>query len=297
MIILLLHTLAQADEPPVIAEEPTPIEQVEPIEPIELDVTQPPPVPTMAEVIPSADLPFRGPWAALFLLFLTGLSLSSVGAIRRLGQELRPTGLLPSAITTTIRAVRTLAALAFIGAVIALVPAAYAPALPWMILACAVAVGWSVRDVLPDLVGGVVLRVEGRLARGQRLPAHGVIESVGLLSTTLRDGQTTQTMPNRLLLTEPLVRDEAHWPAVEVWLLLPEAPAASIRLAIADAALTTPWGAPGEMPIIEQDPAQPARWRVSQRIIDARFTSHFRGSLRERVLDRLSAQHPQEASG
>lgn len=230
----------------------------------------------------------RGGWSALFLLVMTGLMLTGAGLVRRLSGGLRPTGVLPSALLAVTRTLRAGAALAFLGAIIALVPPAYAPALPWMILAAAAALGWSARDVLPDLIGGLVIRVDGRIKLGQRVVGQGVVTDLGLLSATLQDGPTTHAVPNRLLLSQALIVEDTHWPEVSVWLSLPgEHAAAGVRAALSEAALTTPWGAPGVLPQIQQDPAAPGRWRVVMRVIDAPAVEAFRGSLRERALERL----------
>ena len=167
-----------------------------------------------------------------------------------------------------------------------------------MILAAAAALGWSARDVLPDLIGGVVIRIDRRVQVGQRIIGKGVVSDLGLLTTTLADGSRTHAVPNRTLLTNTLQIEDARWPEVEIWLTLSEsASATTIRAALREAALTTPWGAPGARPDIQQDPAVPQRWRVAMRVLDEGFIGAFQGSLRERTQERLSAAPPPEARG
>lgn len=297
-------TPASADEPPISAPvppEPVPPEPVPPVsvtpeppavdvaaEPIAVHVDLPPQVSPAAGLIPSADLPMRGPWSALLLLFLTGTLFASAAALRRLRVDLRPVGVLPTTLLMLTRSLRALATLSFIAALVALVPPAYAPALPWMILAAAAAVGWSARDVLPDIIGGLVIRVDGRVKVGQRIIGQGVVTDLGVLSATISDGSGAQAIPNRTLMAQSLVVEDARWPEVAIWLTLPVGhPPATIREALTEAALTTPWSAPGMRPQILQDPASPHRWQVVMRTLDAAAMSAFQGSLRERTMERL----------
>ena len=82
--------------------------------------------------------------------------------------------------------------------------------------------------------------------------------------------------------------EDSHWPEVDVWLSLPgKHSPATVRAALSEAALTTPWGAPGIEPRIQQDPSSPGRWRVVMRVISTPAVEAFQGSLRERALERL----------
>ncbi|MFT5686537.1 MAG: hypothetical protein ACI8RZ_007493 [Myxococcota bacterium] len=306
--LLLSLSVAQADIPPdphtdepteAHADPPAVVESVvppdAPVVPINVSIEMPPQIPATVGLIPSADLPMRGPWSALLLLLITGGLLATAGGIRRLRTLLSPSGMLPSALLALNRAASTVATFAFFGAIIALVPPSYAPALPWMILAAAVALGWSARDVLPDLIGGLVIRVDGRVKVGQRLigadePGQGVVTDMGLLTATLVDGEATWSVPNRRLLSAPLRVEDARCPEVSVWLSLPaEIAPATMRAALSEAALTTPWGAPGVRPELQQDPSAPGRWRVVMRVLDSAAIEGFQGSLRERVLEHLAA--------
>ena len=303
-MLLLLLPLAVAENPPEPDQEavhatvddpvvpeavvPDPVVPEPVADPITVNVDLPPQVSPAAGLIPSADLPLRGPWSALLLLVFTGGLFVSAAALRRLGHGLLPVGVLPSTLLTLSRSLRALALLSFFGAIVALVPPAYAPALPWMILAAAAAVGWSARDVLPDIIGGLVIRVDGRVKVGQRIIGQGVVIDLGLLSATISDGTGARAVPNRTLMAQPLVVEDARWPEVAVWLTLPVGhPPARIRDALTEAALTTPWGAPGMRPQIQQDPAAPQRWRVVMRTLDASAAAAFQGSLRERTMERL----------
>lgn len=290
------HSEASHDEQPVVVEpvaEPPVVPA--PADPINVSIDMPPQIPATVGLIPSSDLPMRGAWSALLLIVLTGILMVVSASIKRLRLLLRPSGLLPAALLALSRAASTAGIFAFIGAIIALVPPAYAPALPWMILAAAAAIGWSARDVLPDLIGGLVIRIDGRVKVGQRLvgadePGRGVVSDLGLLSATLADGDATWTVPNRRLLSAPLRVEDSHCPEVAVWLTLPaDVPPATMRAALSEAALTTPWGAPGVRPELQQDPAVPGRWRVVMRVLQESAIEDFQGSLRERVLEHLAA--------
>jgi hypothetical protein len=298
-MFLLMLAPARADVPPpdpaAVVTAPAAPPAAAP-EPVTVNVELPPQVSPIAGLVPSADLPLRGPASALLLLVLTGVLLGGAGALRRLGAGLRPVGLLPGGLSALDRGASTVAVLTFFGALVALVPPAYAPALPWMILAIAAALGWSARDVLPDLIAGLVVRVDGRVRVGQRLipeagPGRGLVTDMGLLSTTLEDGGAICTLPNRRLLSDALRVEDDPWPEAAVWLTLPDqvAPAA-MRAALSEAALTTPWGAPGATPQIQQDPSQPQRWRVVMRVLDDAVIDDFQGTLRERVLERLPVE-------
>jgi len=303
LTLLLSLSVAQADNPVVVEEDPSvAVELVsEPStapaspDPIHVSIEMPPQIPATVGLLPSADLPMRGAWSALLLLVLTGILMLVSTSIKRLRALLRPAGLLPAALLALSRAASTAATFALLGAIIALVPPAYAPVLPWMFLAAAVAFGWSARDVFPDLIGGLVIRIDGRVTVGQRLvgaaePGRGVVSDLGLLSATLTDGDATWTIPNRRLLKAPLRVEDTRCPEVEVWLTLPaDVPPAAMRAALSEAALTTPWGAPGARPELQQDPSSPERWRVVMRVLHEAATEDFQGSLRERVLEHLAA--------
>ncbi|MDG1481054.1 MAG: mechanosensitive ion channel [Myxococcota bacterium] len=314
LTLLLSLSLARADNPAVVVQEdrsvvaepvaepsltesPVAEPPLEPAlaDPIHVSIEMPPQVPATVGLLPSVDLPMRGTWSALPLLVLTGILMLISTSIKRLRDLLRPAGLMPAALLALSRAASTAATFALIGAIIALVPPTYAPVLPWMFLAAAVAFGWSARDVLPDLIGGLVIRIDGRVTVGQRLvgaaePGRGVVSDLGLLSVTLTDGDATWTVPNRRLLKAPLRVEDTRCPEVAVWLTLPaDVPPAVMRAALSEAALTTPWGAPGVRPELQQDPASPARWRVVMRVLHESAIEDFQGSLRERVLEHLAA--------
>jgi small-conductance mechanosensitive channel len=228
---------------------------------------------------------------ALIVVLLAGLLLGSL--LRRLREALPTAGALPRTLAITHGALRLAILVVFLALLTRLLPAWMSPALPWMVLAAAAALGWSARDVLPDAVAGVVLAFERRIRRGVWLSGEGfagTVEGLGIRATTLRDARGHRvSIPNRRLLSAPVVSDTSVGSEHEVTLRIPmEQPAARIRRALHDAVLLSPWVPPDARPVVLRDPDEPALWHVRSSLLEIRFAARFEGELLERAEEILA---------
>ena len=222
----------------------------------------------------------------LLLLALIALAwLTSVGASRARGY-FAAQGLLPGLLNFLHIAGRTVALALTVIIVVRASPDWVRPALPWVLLAAAAAVGWSARDVLPDLLAGAVMLAERRVRPGVWLegPGYvGTVERLGLRATWLVDalGQRT-AVPNRKLLTGPITLAPASGTLHESRVRL-DAAADSARRAIASAVVASPWVVLGARPDVFQDGDDPARWVVRVRLRRRADAAAFDGELRARA--------------
>lgn len=234
------------------------------------------------------ELPMRGLRNGLALLLLALASVLMANLARRARAPLLPDGVLP----TTLRLVETVSRLLVVffvlGVLAAWLPASIAPGLPWVVVAIAVAVGWSARDVLPDLVGWLFISLEGNVRPGQWLSVdgrRGRVERVGMRATRLRDHLgNVLLMPNRALVRGPITAD-VGWPTIEVRLRLdPAHGPARIRSALREAAELSPWVAPCEPEVYREGEA----WVVRLDLLDGTFADRLEGTLAERVEEILA---------
>lgn len=232
-------------------------------------------------------MPLRGLKATLLLAVLALLLLSGELSLRLVSRRLAPQGLLPRAAETTRVVLRVLLVAVVLGLGASLLPGYLAPALPIFLVALAVALGWSSRDLLPDLVAGLVIVAERRIRPGYRLTVGdkvGVVESVGLRATWLRDGAGRRlALPNRSLVSGAVAADDQRWPLIEARVhVMPGTDPGTTRTILAEAALLSPWVAPeGEITALpSRDPGQ---WRVRARLLEARFAERFEAALQEEV--------------
>lgn len=263
---------------------------VGPLPPVEAPL---PPPPSPTELLPALPHESLG-HVVLLALVAAGLALAATG-LRALAGDLRPTGVLPTALRVLEVASRAGTALAVVAAGLALVPSALQPLVPWVGVAVALAVGWSARDALPDLVAWAFLAAEGRLrpgtwVRGATFEGVVVAHRARLLWLVDRRGERV-AVPNRQVAAEPLRTDPSGCPEVEVAVDLP-GDAGTARRALREAVLLSPWLAPGE-PVIEPDPRVAGRWIVRVRVVDLRWADRFAGTFPERARE---AQGPLPSS-
>lgn len=229
-------------------------------------------------------------WFAYAVLALIALGLATLAGRARRRLPLR--GLIPRALAAANVGGRALAVVLGVVMVLRWLPASLGPALPWVVLAAAAAAGWSARDLLPDVFASVVLLVERKVRAGVWLEGQGFrgeVESLGMRAIRLRgvDGRLS-TVPNRKLLEEPLVVDSSRHVAVEVVIRPPEGLASStVRGAIEDAALLSPWRDLQERPEVRRDADDPRIWRVRVRLIEPRFLQAFESALVDHVEESL----------
>ena len=157
---------------------------------------------TVSVFVPTARLRSLTDPVLLVLLIGFGL-LISVGAAR-LRRRLAERGFLPR-VAAFLHMAGRFVSLVLIGILfVRAAPSWLRPALPWVLLAASVAVGWSARDLLPDLLAGGVLLSERRVTVGVWISGDdfaGTVEQLGLRGTWLRDELGRRvSVPNRRLL-------------------------------------------------------------------------------------------------
>lgn len=243
------------------------------------------------DLVPGAGA--RGIRAALGFGLAAALFGLLAAVLQQLGRRLRPSGVLPTTLRVFELVARTLVAIFGLGVVSAMVPAFLAPAIPVVILAGAVAVGWSARDVIADLIAGLFMGVEGQLRAGYWIQGEryaGTVETIGLRVTWLRDVHGRRIIvPNRVLLAQPLVADDSPWPRIQFTVSLPDGTPSIVRSALDEAILLSPWVAPDADIEVHPDATKPGLWQVSVRLLDGKYADRFQGNLRERVEEILAA--------
>ncbi len=243
--------------------------------------------------LPSPKLPEkRNPLLILFLTLLgVGLTLF---ATERARSWIKTNIALTRALSVTAFLLRLAGAGLVVAIVLQLIPDGQDWIL-WALLVLLVVVGWSVRDLFADLVAGAVLAAERRVKKGVWVSGNGfqgTVEGRSLRATWLRDGQGHRlTVPNRALVGTPMVYDAGADAEHEVVVRLEGyEDAGKVRLALADAILSSPWVLAGANPVVLRDPADPVVWRVRTKLLEPRFSVHFEGELLERVEDLLRYQ-------
>lgn len=230
--------------------------------------------------------------ALLFVLLTRGIER---GPLARLPSR----GLVPLALRGVVVALRlsTLAAVLVAGLMV--LPSTAYPAPAYVFVGLAVAVGWTARDVLRDVIAGVVLVVEHRLVKAQRVELRsegailsGVVVTVGLRYVELvGDDGRTLTVPNRTLLEAIVRSDPDAFVPVTARVQAPQGNAMQTRKALEELALTSPYLAPGREPEVHRDPDSPNVWIVRARLVDPRWAEAFRGALVE-LADEVLAPTP-----
>ncbi|MBK6575836.1 MAG: mechanosensitive ion channel [Sandaracinaceae bacterium] len=239
----------------------------------------------LREIIPGIPTGGIGPLGLLALLALMALIS---GVIERLRARLLRDGWLPTLLSFVQVAARLLALLIALALVIQVVPANVRWVVYFILMASGAALGWSMRDVMPDLIAGIVIVFERRIRRGMWIRSDefsGAVERIGLRSSWLRDSKGHRVaVPNRMLMQIPIVSDEEGDTVQEVVLRLgSKGNAADIRRALRDAVLASPWTTPQCEPQVLRDPVDPELWQVRGRLLSASFASAFQGQLLERA--------------
>lgn len=224
----------------------------------------------------------------LVLVFSFALAIVLALALRHVRESLPERGLFPALLAFLHLAMRLLVVALALLLVLRALPDRLSVVVLFGFVAVAFALGWSVRDFLPDLVAGFVLVFERHVRRGTWVSATGFagqVERLGFRSTLLRDAQGRRVdVPNRHLLTSPVTSGGHHEREHEVEVSLPTTlPAAVVRGSLRDAVLASPWVFPGADAVVLRDPDQPTRWRVRGRLLEAGFGARFEGELLERA--------------
>jgi hypothetical protein len=247
---------------------------------------------TLRELVPV--LPASRTGSAFGLVMAVFFAAVMASITRRIREALPTRGVFPRLLQLAHVALRLLVVGLGVALLVSLLPLWMGPALPWVLLAAAAAIGWSARDLLPDVVAGIVVLFERRIRRGVWLAGEGfsgTVIGVGLRATWLVDPRGHRiAVPNRHLLSGPIVSDRAVGAEHEVTLRMESAyPASQVRQALLDAVLQSPWVPPGAAPVVLRDPDQPHLWRVRSRLLEARYAPRFEGELLERAEEILAA--------
>lgn len=260
-----------------------PIPEV-PVQPVQV-VTSPPPEPTPAPQLwpfapPSGGQSFSR--SAMWFIIAT-LAVVLGRWIDGTKTTLPSRGLLPAVARVMEVVCRIAALIAVLFGTMRLVPDAYFQYFPVVLVAASVAVGWSARDVLHDVLAGVLLVVEHRLVPEMRVEADGrvgTVINVGFRSVSMEsdDGQIIR-IPNRDFLSTDTRVDKDPYAPVEV---VVEAPHGA-RRRLEEIALASPLVAPGHPPEVFRDPEHPERWVVRARLVHPRWTLAFRGAVQDRL--------------
>jgi hypothetical protein len=253
----------------------------------------------LRKIIPGIPTGGIGPLGLLALLALMALIS---GVIERLRARLLRDGWLPTLLSFVQVAARLLALLIALALVIQVVPANVRWVVYFILMASGAALGWSMRDVMPDLIAGIVIVFERRIRRGMWIRSDefsGAVERIGLRSSWLRDSKGHRVaVPNRMLMQIPIVSDEEGDTVQEVVLRIgSKGNAADIRRALRDAVLASPWTTPQCEPQVLRDPVDPELWQVRGRLLSASFASAFQGQLLERAEAHLAALEAKAVRG
>jgi len=221
---------------------------------------------------------------AILLLLATLVCVGVANLAERPLEHLASTGLLPSVLKALVVLCRGSALLvAFLG-VLHLVPSAWSPAVAYVLVGTAFAVGWSVREVVQDVLVGLIFILERSFRAGQRLRFEGITGTLTRMTfrvTWLRTDEGADiAIPNRKLTNATLELDSEPYAPVSVLLLVPPCRSSvEARTAIRELALLNPYLAPGEDPQVYRQADDPQRWRVKARLLDARYADRFRGTM------------------
>jgi len=240
-------------------------------------------------------LPFarHGATQALRLGFLALFFLGLSVLLERNGRRLARSGVLPSLTRSLVAISRTLF-IPLVGlSVFALTPQSWGWAEPMVLIVAAAAMGWSSREVLSDLMAGMVLAVEQPFRSGQRVKiadVEGELLEVGpRVTRVMTDTGHTVSLPNRLITRQGWVIDSDIFAPIQVRLYVdPELPATAVREVLEEAALASPWLATQRAPVVYRAPDDLHLWVIEGRLVHPRYAGAFRGSLVELSEGRLA---------
>ncbi len=232
--------------------------------------------------------------ATVFLwLLLIAAALLAGRASTILASHLTRRGLLPSLLRGFSWVMQALGLTCVIIVLLTVVPG-LSGMLPWVLLGFGALGVWAGRDVLPDVLAHVVLRLEGRIRPGQRLDschAQGRVQSLGLRTTQIIDeaGRVIH-VPNHLIVQTPLRSDPALWPTREVQVRLPDVGVGTHRQLLVDAVRSSPWVPMEAQVSAQRDATDPSLWRLRAQIIEARYGDRFAGEIAEQIEMRMQAE-------
>ena len=187
----------------------------------------------------------------------------------------------------TVAILRLAALVALAALVLSFIPAWLAPSFFVALLAAAAAVGWSLREVLPDVFASVWIVVERRIRPGVfvRGPSlEGRVESVGIRTTRLLTAAgSLVAVPNREFLQFVWSDESSRWPMCRAVLHVREGwSPAHLRRALTEAVLTS-----ARVPLepdlrVFRSSEDDTRWEVRCRVVSMTDLEAFRSELPER---------------
>ncbi|MCB9780677.1 MAG: mechanosensitive ion channel [Alphaproteobacteria bacterium] len=290
-------TVDPAEPPDAVAAEPgeTLLVEATPAEPEPTAAPAPEPAATAAPVLGprrsiAEDLlpppPRSGGNRALLFALLALMAFLGGEVTERLQERVLRKGLLPRFLSMLTGIGRGLTIPLVFVAVLSLLPHSWGLAVPFALVALALAFGWTARDLLADVFAGIVLTIERRVQAGERIEVgdhKGVVQGLGLRTTrlTVDDGRMV-SMPNRQLLRQDLRVDPDSYAPVQVPVHVhPHLSVGEVRQQLQELALLSPYIAPSRPPNVYRDADRPEVWIVEARLVHPRFANAFRGALVE----------------
>ncbi len=177
--------------------------------------------------------------------------------------------------------------------VLSIIPTWLAPSFFVAVAAAAAAIGWSVREIVPDVFASLWLVVERRVRPGVLVASGdvaGKVERVGLRSTRLRtvDGRRL-VVPNREFLQRTWADASGGRPRCRAELKVPAgASADGVRSALTQAVLTSARTPLDPELRIARTFDDPDRWEVQCRVVELEDVELLRTELPERFARYLS---------
>ena len=238
--------------------------------------------------IPEAPIQIQPTGSVVENLFVALIALVASQLAARPLSHLKPSGLLPFALRIAFFGGRLIAAMAFLATFFLLLPMSLRPAVPWVLIAAGVALGWSARDMLRDLLAAAVLLIERRIRPGVRIRTQdhqGVVIRTGFRAVYLASDEGGELgVPNRVFLSRAYELDEDARLPIEIRLRIQSAKSTdSIREALVEMALFSPFLAPGHRPEAVRDPEDASLWLLKCRLLSSDYLKAFEGAIEEQI--------------
>ena len=213
---------------------------------------------------------------------------------------LRSTGLLPLIARAAVFIGRLIAILYGISALLGALPSALDPAIPYMVIAIGLTIGWSSKELIQDLSAGAVLLIERKIRIGVRLTSEqhsGVVLQLGFRAVYLGTGQGgVTTVPNRVLTSSPFSLDPVSDPPVTIRLRIKRAISPNtVHNDLCSMVLLSPFVAPSYRPTVAQSAEDSEIWDITCRLLRTRHTPRFKGAMEKLIQSHIES--PKMAEG
>jgi small-conductance mechanosensitive channel len=236
--------------------------------------------------LPVFEVPTNG--SVLQNLFVAFVALLFSQAAASPLKALESSGLFPFVLRLSVFGGRLVAAMAFVASFFLLMPVSLVPAVPWVLVAAGVALGWSARDMLRDLLAASVLLLERRIRPGVRLKTDhhsGIVTRMGFRAVFIdSDSGVELGLPNRIFLSQSYSLDEDPHLPMEIRLRIRSKKSTDhIRDALIEMALFSPFIAPGHRPEAVRDSENSEIWLLKCRLLSTEFLNAFEGAIEEQI--------------